>query len=154
MGRKCDRQGGWELNVAGCVGSFVPGMIGEWGCEKSWEGSAQEKGLEQVLRKGLRTGERRKEKQATFHPNPTPIQSNTHPKRSTGSTARTVYTKSAHTPHFDSRLFMAGMATPSPIPISARAAHSVGRPPAAARGVSMVARDHHTCAGFRVLVSE
>mmetsp|Transcript_19014 Transcript_19014/g.48297 ORF Transcript_19014/g.48297 Transcript_19014/m.48297 type:complete len:290 (+) Transcript_19014:1348-2217(+) len=46
--------------------------------------------------------------------------------------------------HLDSRLFMAGMATPSPIPMSARAAHSGTSPADAAAGVRAVAMDHHT----------
>lgn len=37
---------------------------------------------------------------------------------------------------------MAGIATPSPMPMQARAASSTGRPMEAAMGVAMVARDH------------
>jgi hypothetical protein len=41
-------------------------------------------------------------------------------------------------------LFIAGIATPSPTPIMARAASSTGSPICAANGVSTVAMDHHT----------
>lgn len=47
-------------------------------------------------------------------------------------------------PHLDSRLFMAGMATPSPMPMAARASSSTGSETRAAMGVSTVARLHHT----------
>ena len=46
--------------------------------------------------------------------------------------------------HRESMLFMAGIATPSPMPMSARAANSAGSPAAAATGVIAVARLHHT----------
>ena len=44
--------------------------------------------------------------------------------------------------HLDSRLFMAGMATPSPTPMHARANKRAGRPKLAARGVKTVAMLH------------
>ena len=44
--------------------------------------------------------------------------------------------------HLESRLFMAGMATPSPTPMHARANRSAGRPSEAARGVRAVAMLH------------
>eukprot|EP00983_Pelagomonas_calceolata_P090417 1157418-Pelagomonas_calceolata.AAC.8 len=46
--------------------------------------------------------------------------------------------------HLDSSVFIAGMATPSPMPMRARAASSVGRPWLAAHGVSAVAALHHS----------
>lgn len=49
--------------------------------------------------------------------------------------------------HFESRLFIAGMATPSPMPMAARASSSTGSETRAAMGVSTVARLHHTCKG-------
>lgn len=42
----------------------------------------------------------------------------------------------------DSMLFMAGMATPSPMPMHARAKSSAGNPKLAARGVNAVAMLH------------
>lgn len=44
--------------------------------------------------------------------------------------------------HLESRLFIAGMATPSPTPMHARANKRAGRPKLAARGVKTVAMLH------------
>mmetsp|Transcript_28317 Transcript_28317/g.92451 ORF Transcript_28317/g.92451 Transcript_28317/m.92451 type:complete len:241 (-) Transcript_28317:315-1037(-) len=46
--------------------------------------------------------------------------------------------------HLERMLFIAGIATPSPTPMHARAARSAGKPSRAAIGVSIVATDHHT----------
>ena len=59
------------------------------------------------------------------------------------SQTRTYTHRHQHT-HLDSRLFMAGIATPSPMPMHARAASSTGRLQRAAMGVNTVASDHHT----------
>lgn len=45
--------------------------------------------------------------------------------------------------YLDSRLFIAGMATPSPTPMQARMTSSTGSPRLAASGVKAVAMDHH-----------
>ena len=54
--------------------------------------------------------------------------------------------------HLDSKLFMAGIATPSPTPIQARMTSSTGNPKLAARGVRAVAMDHQATPKLRTLL--
>lgn len=54
--------------------------------------------------------------------------------------------------YLDSRLFMAGMATPSPTPMHALMVSSTGNPNPAAMGVSAVAMDHQITPKLRTLL--
>ena len=58
------------------------------------------------------------------------------------TTARLLLRSTVGT-HRLSSVFIAGIATPSPMPMHARTSRSTGRPACAATGVSAVASDHH-----------